>query len=85
MGVFLFGISLGNLRSDVVNNSSRKGGGALSEISKPSCSAEVRPEQEAAGPNVDPGPVRVEQEGLCPGPSSTWHLSWQVRVLVKCD
>ena len=37
-------------------------------------SAEVRPEQEAAGPNVDPGPVRVEQEGLCPGPSSTWHL-----------
>lgn len=56
VGNFLFGILLGNLRSDEVNDSGRKGGGPSSEINKPGGSAKVRPEQEVASPTVDPGP-----------------------------
>lgn len=47
---FLFGVVR------VGSEASRKGDGPLCEIHKPSGSVKVRPEQEAAGPNMDPGP-----------------------------
>lgn len=47
---FLFGMVR------VASEPSRKRDGPLCEIHKPSGSVKVRPEQEAAGPNMDPGP-----------------------------
>lgn len=54
---------------------SRKGDGSLSEVSKPSGSAKVMPEQEAAGPNLDPVPCAYQ------GPAAPWHFCWQGRGL----
>lgn len=54
---------------------SRNGDGSFSEVSKPSGSVKVRPEQEAAGPNVGPVPLCM------PGPTAPWHFCWQDRGL----
>lgn len=47
----------------------------LSEVSKPTGSVKVRPEQEAAGPNEDPVPLCME------GPAAPWHFCCQGRGL----
>lgn len=59
---------------------SRKGDGPFCEINKPSGSVKVRPEQEAAGPNVDPGPQCMPRAHQLLGISAG-----RLEVLVKCN
>lgn len=55
MGVFLFGIFLGNLRGDEASGPSKKGEEPLSERDEPSGSVKAAAEWEAAGLKACPG------------------------------